>query len=173
MFYYKRLIHTTLTFTLLFSYCVSKGVTSNKTIDKSSINVFRAVVIKVADGDSFTVQRRGEKVRVRLFGIDCPEINQSYGQEAREFTNDLVYREIITIKVITTDRYNRIVGKVTLPNGKSLNRELLRVGLAWHYKKYSHDKRLSKLEKRARKLKRGLWKDNNPIPPWVFRQMKK
>jgi endonuclease YncB( thermonuclease family) len=51
--------------------------------------------------------------------------------------------------------------------------QLVRNGLAWHYTKYSKDKRLARAQARAKKAKRGLWKQENPVPPWEWRKRKK
>jgi hypothetical protein len=55
------------------------------------------------------------------------------------------------------------------PDGRSLNRELVREGYAWWYKQYSKDASLGVLEGEARAAKRGLWADQNPVPPWEWR----
>jgi micrococcal nuclease len=60
---------------------------------------------------------------------------------------------------------------VILPDGRNLNRELVKAGLAWSYRQYArHDRELERLEAEARKAKRGLWADSNPIPPWEWRR---
>ena len=69
-----------------------------------------------------------------------------------------------------TDRYGRTVAKVVLPDGRSLNQELVRQGLAWWYRQYApHDQILAGLEAEARAAKRGLWSERNPVPPWEWR----
>lgn len=51
-----------------------------------------------------------------------------------------------------------------------INKELIKQGMAWHYKKYNQDLELAKLEKIAREEKVGLWSQPNPISPWDFRR---
>jgi endonuclease YncB( thermonuclease family) len=51
----------------------------------------------------------------------------------------------------------------------NLNKEMLRLGMTWHYKKYSDDMSYDVLEKEARKAKVGLWSEPKPIPPWDYR----
>ena len=68
--------------------------------------------------------------------------------------------------------YGRIVGFVFVGD-KNLNKELLSAGLAWHYKQYSRDPELAKLEFEARSAKRGLWAESDPMPPWEWRRMKR
>ena len=69
------------------------------------------------------------------------------------------------------DRYKRTVAEIILPDGRNLNRELVRAGLAWWYQRYArHEPVLAELEVEARAAQRGLWADRNPIPPWEFRK---
>lgn len=134
---------------------------------------FSGKVVKVSDGDTVSVMRRGRAQKVRFQGIDAPEKRQAFGHRAKKFTSDLAFGRVVTVQVVDVDRYGRIVGEVILPDGRSLNRELVRAGLAWWYRKYSKDKSLGELEEEARSARRGLWIDSNPIPPWEFRKKEK
>ncbi|TAJ99900.1 MAG: hypothetical protein EPO39_16300 [Candidatus Manganitrophaceae bacterium] len=134
---------------------------------------FSGKVVKVSDGDTISVMHRGRAQKIRLHGIDTPEKRQAFGNRAKKFTSDLVFGRIVTVRVVDMDRYGRIVGEVILPDGRSLNQELVRAGLAWWYRKYSRDKSLRELEEEARTARRGLWTDPNPIPPWEFRKKRK
>ena len=71
-----------------------------------------------------------------------------------------------------TDRYGRTIAFVFV-GSKDLNKELLKAGLAWHYKKYSRDPELAKLEFKARSKRVGLWKEPNQIAPWEWRKQKR
>lgn len=130
---------------------------------------FSGRVVGVSDGDTITVLHDGLAVRIRLNGIDCPEKRQPFGQAAKRFTAKLVFGQVVTVRVKELDKYGRSVGEVLLPDGRSLNQELVRAGLAWWYRKYSDDRILAELEDRARRSRVGLWADADPIPPWVFR----
>jgi endonuclease YncB( thermonuclease family) len=66
-----------------------------------------------------------------LHGIDTPEKTQPFGTGARQFAGELVFGQTVTVQVHDTDRYGRLVGEVMLPDGRSLNRELVKAGLAW------------------------------------------
>lgn len=73
-----------------------------------------------------------------------------------------------------TDRYGRVVGEVLLPDGRSLNRELVRAGLAWWYRQYAPtDTLLAQLEAEARAAHQGLWSDPAPVPPWAWRKQRR
>lgn len=130
-------------------------------------------VVGVKDGDTVVLLRNGEEVTVRLFGVDTPEKAQPYGQRAKQFTSDLAFGKQVRLLVHNKDRYGRTVGTIILPNGKSLNEELIKNGYAWHYKAYSNDKNLANAEADARRFKRGLWQDPNPVAPWDYRKEKR
>ena len=113
-----------------------------------------------------------QTIKIRLYGIDCPELSQSYGQEAKQFTENLALSKEVTIEKKDTDIYGRVVGIVYLPDGTLLNEELVKNGYAWVYDAYCTDSICSKwktLEQQARQQKLGLWQDPNPIPPWDYR----
>ncbi len=82
----------------------------------------------------------------------------------------------VTVEYQKQDRYGRIVGKVIL-DGIDVCLEQVKVGFAWHYKKYQHeqsaeDRELyADAENKARNERLGLWRENNPMPPWDYRRL--
>ncbi len=134
---------------------------------------FSGVVVGVLDGDTLDVLREGAAVRVRLAGIDCPEKRQPHGAAAKRAASDLSFGQTVTVVEQARDRYGRTVGEVLLPDGTSLNRELVRRGYAWWYRRYSSDASLGALEDDARRAGRGLWADPEPVPPWEFRRSRR
>jgi micrococcal nuclease len=131
---------------------------------------FTGKVVGVSDGDTITVMRldRGEKVR--LYGIDCPEKGQAFGNRAKQFTSEMVFGKEVLVKTHGCDKYGRILGEVFMPDGTSLNQELVRNGLAWWFKRYVKDVTLARLEEEARAGKVGLWADPHAVPPWEWRK---
>jgi endonuclease YncB( thermonuclease family) len=134
---------------------------------------FAGEVVSVTDGDTVDVMREGVAVRIRLHNIDTPEKGQAFGRPAKTFTSDLAFHKAVTVCAVDRDRYGRLVADVTLPDGRSLNRELVAAGLAWWYRRYSTDQSLGALEQDARDARRGLWADDNPTPPWDWRKEKR
>jgi micrococcal nuclease len=131
---------------------------------------FSGVVVGISDGDTITVlTNEKQQIRVRLDGIDCPELHQAYGTKAKQYTSVLVYNKAVTILTHGKDRYGRTIGTVLFSNG-NLNEELVKTGLAWAYAHYSTQ--FLPLEKSARAKKIGLWGDAHPTPPWDFRQQR-
>ena len=125
--------------------------------------------MRVRDGDSIVVMRGGVGIEVRLDGVDCPELAQAFGRKAKSFTSGLVFGKAVRLVVKGKDRYDRELAEVFLPDGRSLNRELVATGLAWWYRNYSSDRSLEALERTARMSRRGLWAESDPVPPWDFR----
>ncbi len=107
--------------------------------------------------------------KIRLEGIDCPEGGQDFSKRAKQFTSDLVFGKLVTVKVTDVDRSRRLVGRVTV-DGKDVCLGLVKAGLAWHFKKYSKDPVLAEAEIQARAAKVGLWSHPSPIPPWDWRK---
>lgn len=127
--------------------------------------------VGVTDGDTIKVLHDSKEEKIRLYGIDCPEKGQAFGNKAKWFTSDLVFGKTVEVKSVDIDRYGRTVAWVYV-NNTCVNEELLRAGFAWHYKRYSKEQRLAALEEEARTAKRGLWADKNPMPPWEWRKSK-
>jgi endonuclease YncB( thermonuclease family) len=125
-------------------------------------------VTAVHDGDTLTLLVGRIQHKIRLNGIDAPELRQAFGRRARQFLSALAFGKTVTVHVVDVDRYGREVGDVYV-NGALVNAELVRAGMAWHYKQYSKDATLAELEIEARAAKRGLWADSNPVPPWEYR----
>lgn len=127
-------------------------------------------VVGVSDGDTLIVMRDQQSVKIRLAEIDCPEKVQPFGKAAKRFTSDLCFGKTVTVQAQSTDRYGRTIAHVFLPDGKNINTELVRAGLAWHYKQYSDDHSLADLELKARSAKVGLWVNGDPVAPWEWRR---
>ena len=129
-------------------------------------------VVGVIDGDSITVLHDPRAEQIRLYGIDCPEKGQDFGNRAKQLTSALVYGKVVEVEPVTVDRYGRTVAFVSI--GRTLvNEELIRQGLAWVYTRY-YDRPICRewksLEEEARQAKRGLRSMPKPVPPWEFRR---
>ena len=119
---------------------------------------------EVVDGDTLAI--RGEKTRIRLYGIDAPEGQQTCedaagqrylcGSKASEALAALIGRNgRVSCEEEDRDRYGRVVAVCTVA-GRSLNAEMVRQGWAVEYTQYS-DGRFSGEEAEARRARRGLW----------------
>ncbi len=129
-------------------------------------------VVRIADGDSFTVSKNGDEIEIRLFGIDAPERDQPYYRKAGMFTEKVLKNGTIQLEVLDRDRFGRTVAWVYV-DSLNLNRALVSHGLAWHFTRYSRDTTLARLEQSARAARTGLWSEPAPVPPWEFRKRKR
>jgi len=132
---------------------------------------FTGKVIRVIDGDTLEIsQGKHSLVRIRLMGVDCPEWDQPFGTKAKQFTADLAYGKAAMVKKHGNDDYGRTLGEIILEDGRNVNQELVRSGMAWWYRKYApRDRKLQRLEAAARKEKIGLWSGGSPVAPWQWR----
>jgi len=131
---------------------------------------FEARVIAVMDGDTVMVLRDGKKIKVRMVNIDAPEAGQAYGKESREALANMVLKKQVRIKSQAIDSYGRMIAEVSV-DGRSVNEEQLRNGMAWEYSHYHSNKHLLSLNKQAQQAKRGLWSQTvQPISPGQWRK---
>jgi endonuclease YncB( thermonuclease family) len=119
---------------------------------------FSATVVHVADGDTVDVRvtATGERVRIRVHGIDAPERGEAFGQVALRFTRATVFSRAVSVEGRDVDAYGRLVARVRMA-GTDLSEALLRAGLACHYRRYSEDPVLERAEAEARAAGRGFW----------------
>lgn len=137
------------------------------------------IVIRVGDGDTVTVAAAsGEEVRVRLYGIDAPEIRhkdrpgQPHGRESRNALKEKVHRKAVRAEIVDVDTYGRLVGTLFLGR-RNINAEMVAEGHAWAYRRFLEGPYASAfidLERKARRERLGLWRDSNPTPPWEFKK---
>ncbi len=134
-------------------------------------------VVKITDGDTlYVLDANYQQHRIRLAGIDAPERKQAYGLASRKHLASIVAGKQVTVEYQKRARYGRIVGKVLL-DGIDACLEQVKAGFAWHYKRYQReqspeDQRLyAEAEIRARDERLGLWRENNPNPPWEYRRL--
>ena len=143
-----------------------------KKTDTTNIKHLEGKIIRILDGDTVEVLYGQLPIKVRLEHIDAPEKRgkQPFGNKAKIAISDLCFGQVVTIHSDGKfDRNGRLIGVIFTKEGLNVNKEMVRLGMAWHYKKYSDDMSYDVLEKAARKAKIGLWIDPNPIAPWDFR----
>lgn len=138
--------------------------------------VFTAQVEWVPDGDTVHCLENGEEVRVRLFGIDSPEVDQPGYEAARDALRKAVDDQTVELRVVDVDQYGRLVARVILPGRGhadeiDVNRRQVADGMAWWYRTFApNEDDLKSAEQSARSAKRGLWQAEDPLPPWEFRR---
>ena len=141
---------------------------------------FDAPVVAVADGDTVTVLRETaagpRQVRVRLTEIDAPERRQPWGTRARQALADKVFGQTVQVAASGEDRYGRLLARLYVADGdrlpgRDVNREMVREGHAWVYRRYATENWLPD-EATARDSRLGLWSlgVGASVPPWEWRR---
>lgn len=132
-------------------------------------------VVAVTDGDTFKgLTDDKTQITFRIQGIDAPEKSQDYYQKSKQKLSDLIYGKTAGIIIHKKrDKYGRAIVYVKTPSGEDVGAEMLKSGLAWHYKKYDKSKHYAEFERVAKSKKVGLWSFPNPVPPWEYRANKR
>jgi micrococcal nuclease len=133
-------------------------------------------VVSVTDGDTAVIETaKGRALRVRFYGVDAPETEnrewpaQPSSAAATRFMRELLGRRQVAVRLTGERTHGREVGEVFV-DGRSASRELLREGLGWWNRKFApKDSDLERLQERAQAARKGLWRDAEPVPPWVHR----
>jgi micrococcal nuclease len=126
-------------------------------------------VVSVHDGDTLRAIDDGKtEHKVRLVGIDAPEIGQPFGTVSRDRLTSLTKGKSVAVIVDDRDRYGRVLARLEI-DGLNVNRQMVEDGLAWHFTRYSDDEGLAAAEREARAAKRGLWRGPEPTAPWDWR----
>ena len=133
---------------------------------------YKATVIQVWDGDSIVVSTADGPQQIRIFGIDAPEKDQPFGPQAKRYLERLLKNQQVSIEPLEQDSYQRTIANVTRQQ-RSVADRLVEQGFAWAYRRYNPPNALIKKEARAKRERRGLWQDNQPTPPWLWRQQAK
>jgi micrococcal nuclease len=127
-------------------------------------------VVSVIDGNTFQVRDQNKKMhKIVLKGIDCPELEQEYGPEAKKFLEKLILHKEVTIYDRGKDKLGNPLVDVKIKGVKDPRVDLLKEGLAWPAEKNTRSD-LEYLRESAQLRGKGLWKQNNPTPPWVYRR---
>ncbi|EAH9987612.1 thermonuclease family protein [Campylobacter upsaliensis] len=133
-------------------------------------------VSRVIDGDTIELLAKTSKenpynhiakLKIRLYGIDAPELKQAYGKEAKEFLSALVLKQEVSLIIENKDKYDRFVGTLFL-KGQDINKEMVKNGYAHAYESFS--KKYLAEQADAKMFKLGLWQDEKAVKPSEFRK---
>lgn len=138
------------------------------------------VVTGVSDGDTMRFLVNGQLRRIRFASIDAPETEgpnkqpaQKMAFKSKQWVEQAVLHKELELMCYEQDHYGRDVCDIPLGVNKTLNYALVEKGLAWANtsaeSKYLRDPRLLKAQDQAKKEKRGVWQDPQPISPWKWR----
>lgn len=129
-------------------------------------------VIEVNSGDVITIYNLNRPVRVKLMGIDAPEMNQAFGDVAKNHLTELVFEKSVLVEYGGIAADSSLTGRVLL-NDADIGAQMIRDGAAWfdpsNGRLNPSDREVyEESQQAARSEKRGLWQQENPVAPWEF-----
>jgi len=131
--------------------------------------VYEGKVVEVVDGNTLKIEIDGEGVvKFKLEDVDCPEVQQQFGDEAKSYTEKLVYKKKVEVEYTGKDRWGNRLAIVKFKRDKNLNEILIREGYAWANPSSNNEYKY--MQGQAKNNKEGLWTSSDPTPPWIFRR---
>ena len=131
---------------------------------------FFGTVEAVHDGDTLRLTRENAKsIKVRLAGIDAPEIEQEYGLASKKSLRELVFRKKVKVTTKAVDDYGRVVAQLDV-GPLNVNQEQVKRGMAWEFSRFQGDRKMAALQREAQSAKRGLWAGQSIVQPSQWRK---
>jgi len=126
-------------------------------------------VVTVIDGNTLEIfTSENETYKILLYGIDSPELDQEYGEKAKRFLEKLTLNKSINVEIQGKDRLGNRLGIVMI-DGEDPREKLLEEGLAWTAER-NPIVEFETIKEKSREKGKGLWKEKDPTPPWIFRR---
>lgn len=137
--------------------------------------LWQGTVTYVTDGDTLWVQPTNSAFndaparKIRIEGIDAPEICQRYGEQSRNALKQLVLQKNVVVQTKRVDDYGRDVAKIAFQD-QDVGTWMVNLGHAWSYH-YRHSAGPYALQEReAQSARRGLFAAPSPVEPRAFRR---
>jgi len=130
----------------------------------------RVVVVRVTDGGTIVVKVGADQHKIRLSGVDAPELAQEFGKQLRANLAGLVDGKQVVIVWPKRDGYGRLLGAVLL-GSMNINLEQMKAGCAWYFKRYAagvpeiERVQYEAAEAESREAKHVLWQQQQAMPP--------
>ncbi len=126
-------------------------------------------VNSIHDGDTMRVTCDGKKLKVRLYCIDTPEIEQKpWGRQSRDYLQSIASKSV-TLRQHDRDDYGRIVAEV-FSGETNLNLKMVRDGWAAVFERYCKQQKFYDAQKQAVAGNLGIWsKKGQHQTPWIWR----
>jgi endonuclease YncB( thermonuclease family) len=134
---------------------------------------FLARVVTIHEGDRLTIRHDGRNETIYIKDIDCPELKQAYGKQAKHAISAYVGSRDVMVRALKRGRNGLGTAEILLQDGRNVGHELLKEGLAWARPERGQDQSLEDMEQLAKAERKGLWSDPNPIAPWKWKPTSK
>jgi len=134
-------------------------------------------ILKIIDGDTVHFQPNNDDgyKKLRLVGIDAPEMKQPFGQQSRQCLANLINNKPVQIISYGEDRYKRILAKILIEK-IDINLAMIKNGCAWFYRRYKNTLNMDdqflydQAEIFAIENKKGLFSIQGSEAPWDWRK---
>jgi micrococcal nuclease len=132
---------------------------------------FQGIVTYVSDGDTLWIEvdPQSKPIKVRLQGIDAPEICQAWGRESRDALKAHLLKQSVSLNTRAKDDYDRALGRVAF-RGEDVGAWLVKNGHAWSYHYRRDPGPYVSEEAYAKKARLGLWAQAGAQEPREFRK---
>ncbi|KGQ70195.1 hypothetical protein OA57_07650 [Chelonobacter oris] len=134
---------------------------------------FSCLAIHISDGDTFTCLSNNKRIKVRLLGIDAPENGQAYANKAKQQLAKFILKQQVTLNINGIDQYSRRLATVYDGQKRNVNLLMVESGYAWAYRFYKKDQQYQQAQQLAKLKKSGLWRDNKPQEPYLWRKQQR
>ncbi len=135
---------------------------------------FSAWVTHVSDGDTLWVQPQGEgphdRIKIRIQGVDAPEICQAYGPQAQAALSQWVLHRTVSVQTSRRDVYGRWLARLWNDQGQDIAEQLVAGGYAWSYAYRRYESAYFAQQHEAQTGGRGLWAQGAVQEPRQFRR---
>lgn len=175
----RKQIYFAVSFAIATSSMITIGLAQDGSVSKSTTpktsgpakeTTIEGKVTKIIDGDSIIVVGNDKKeYEVQIEGTDAPETKQPFGKESTEALSKMLKDKKVKVTWEKADNFDRLLAQVFVDD-KHANLEMIKSGMAWHFKRYNKSEVLAKAETEAKEAKRGLWADEKPTAPWDYRK---
>lgn len=147
------------------------GLGWSVSVHAGAARTFTGQVTQVSDGDTLWVlpDRGGRPRKLRIDGMDAPELCQPHGAAARDALSGWVLRRNVEVTVKRYDDYGRGLARIRL-DGHDLGARMVREGQAWSHRYRQDPGPYLVEENEARAQRRGLFRQTAPERPRAFRQ---
>jgi endonuclease YncB( thermonuclease family) len=129
-----------------------------------------ATVTEITDGDTVNAKLSdGFEHSIRLAGIDAPESAQAFGAQSTAHLRELISAKVVMLQCSGDRSYGRMICKILFPSGEDVCLDMVKAGMAWHYKQYQDEQSAADratyaaAECTAMKARVGLWRDPHPV----------
>ena len=156
---------------------MNKDDCTPETLNPDHYEPFSGTVSEITDGDTLKVLVQGSEIRIRLWGIDAPEMDQPHGPSAKHALEESAPKDSpLRIYPTNMDRYGRLVATTGLADDWAVNFRMVASGNAYHVDAYESrgNRCLIEAEKLAKISQQGLWNENaqGSTRPWEHRKQK-